>query len=70
MVAATEPKTIQKAMQIVGTLMDEALRNGIIKKNPKKRGNIGEPSKDRNGRGDVDPNLRSCLPSKRVSCIE
>ncbi|GJS82124.1 putative reverse transcriptase domain-containing protein [Tanacetum coccineum] len=32
MVAATEPKTIQKAVQIAGTLTDEALRNGSIKK--------------------------------------
>ncbi|GJU39324.1 putative reverse transcriptase domain-containing protein [Tanacetum coccineum] len=52
MVAATEPSTIQKAMQIAGTLTDEALRNGSIKKNPKKRGNKREPSKDRNGRDD------------------
>ncbi|GJX10329.1 reverse transcriptase domain-containing protein [Tanacetum coccineum] len=52
MVAATEPKTIQKAVQIAGTLTDEALRNGSIKKNPKKRGNRGEPSKDRNVRDD------------------
>ncbi|GJV38687.1 putative reverse transcriptase domain-containing protein [Tanacetum coccineum] len=52
MVATTEPKTIQKAMQIAGTLTDEALRNGSIKRNPKKRGNGGEPSKDRNGRVD------------------
>ncbi|GKB90928.1 reverse transcriptase domain-containing protein, partial [Tanacetum coccineum] len=52
MVAATEPKTIQKAVQIAVTLTDEALRNGSIKKNPKKRGNIGEPSKDRNVRDD------------------
>ncbi|GJV34115.1 hypothetical protein Tco_1394515 [Tanacetum coccineum] len=52
MVAATEPKTIQKAVQIVGTLTDEALRKGSIKKNPEKRGNRGEPSKDRNGRDD------------------
>ncbi|GJU20649.1 putative reverse transcriptase domain-containing protein [Tanacetum coccineum] len=29
---ATEPKTIQKAIQIAGTLTDEALRNGSIKK--------------------------------------
>ncbi|GJZ12823.1 hypothetical protein Tco_0548053 [Tanacetum coccineum] len=35
-----------------GTLTDEALRNGSIKKNPEKRGNVREPSKDRNGRGD------------------
>ncbi|GJZ14972.1 putative reverse transcriptase domain-containing protein [Tanacetum coccineum] len=52
MVAATEPSTIQKAVQIAGTLTDEALRNGSIKKNPEKRGNGGEPSKDRNGRDD------------------
>ncbi|GJT31067.1 hypothetical protein Tco_0911342 [Tanacetum coccineum] len=47
---ATEPKTIQKVVQLVGTLTDEALRNGSIKKNHEKRGNGGEPSKDRNGR--------------------
>ncbi|GKA72637.1 putative reverse transcriptase domain-containing protein [Tanacetum coccineum] len=35
-----------------GTLIDEALRNGLIKKNPEKRGNVGEPNKDRNGRED------------------
>ncbi|GKC07482.1 putative reverse transcriptase domain-containing protein [Tanacetum coccineum] len=52
MVAATEPKTIQKAVQIAGTLTDEALRNGSIKKNPEKRGNGGEPSRDRNVRDD------------------
>nr|GFA87428.1 reverse transcriptase domain-containing protein [Tanacetum cinerariifolium] len=32
MVAAMEPKTIQKAMQISGALTDEAVRNGSIKK--------------------------------------
>nr|GEX37843.1 hypothetical protein [Tanacetum cinerariifolium] len=52
MVATTEPKTIQKTVHIAGTLTDEALRNGTIKKNPEKRGNIGEPSKDRNGKKD------------------
>ncbi|GKE93768.1 putative reverse transcriptase domain-containing protein [Tanacetum coccineum] len=52
MVEATEPKTIQKAMQIAGTLTDEALRNGSIKKNHEKRGNGGELSKDRNVRDD------------------
>nr|GEV25790.1 putative reverse transcriptase domain-containing protein [Tanacetum cinerariifolium] len=50
MVAVTEPSTIQKAVQIAGTLTDEALRNGSIKKNHEKRGIEGEPSKDRNGR--------------------
>ncbi|GJX25682.1 hypothetical protein Tco_0231978 [Tanacetum coccineum] len=37
---------------IAGTLTDEAIRNGSIKKNPEKRGNGGEPSKDRNERDD------------------
>nr|GEV31846.1 hypothetical protein [Tanacetum cinerariifolium] len=40
-----------KAMQISGTLTDEAVRNGSIKK-IKKIGNVGEPSKDKNGRDD------------------
>ncbi|GJZ87316.1 putative reverse transcriptase domain-containing protein [Tanacetum coccineum] len=52
MVTATEPKTIQKAMQLAGTLTDEALRNGSIKRNPEKTGNVGEPSKDKNRRED------------------
>ncbi|GKB55156.1 putative reverse transcriptase domain-containing protein [Tanacetum coccineum] len=51
MVAATEPKTMQKVMHISGTLTDEAVRNGSIKK-VKKRGNMGEPRKDKNGRDD------------------
>ncbi|GKF53755.1 putative reverse transcriptase domain-containing protein [Tanacetum coccineum] len=51
MVAAMKPKTIQKAMQISGALTDEAVRNGSIKK-VEKRGNVGEPSKDKNGRDD------------------
>ncbi|GJT49014.1 reverse transcriptase domain-containing protein [Tanacetum coccineum] len=46
MVAATEPKTIQKDVQIAGTLTDETIRNGSLKKNLEKRGNGGEPSKD------------------------
>ncbi|GKG14425.1 reverse transcriptase domain-containing protein, partial [Tanacetum coccineum] len=41
MVAATEPKTIQKAVQISSALTDEAIRNGSIKK-----------VKDRSGRDD------------------
>ncbi|GKD68903.1 putative reverse transcriptase domain-containing protein [Tanacetum coccineum] len=51
MVAAMEPKTIQKVVQISGALTDEAVRNGSIKK-VEKRGNVGEPSKDKNGRDD------------------
>ncbi|GJR93025.1 putative reverse transcriptase domain-containing protein [Tanacetum coccineum] len=48
---STEPKTIQKAMKISGALTNEAVRNGSIKK-VKKRGSVGEPSKDKNGRDD------------------
>ncbi|GJS81024.1 putative reverse transcriptase domain-containing protein [Tanacetum coccineum] len=51
MVAATEPKTIQKVVQISDALTDEAVRNGSIKK-VEKRGNVGEPSRDKNGRDD------------------
>ncbi|GJU68765.1 putative reverse transcriptase domain-containing protein [Tanacetum coccineum] len=46
-----EPKTKLKAVQISGALIDEAVRNGLINK-VKKRGNVGEPSKDKNGRDD------------------
>ncbi|GJU78191.1 reverse transcriptase domain-containing protein [Tanacetum coccineum] len=55
MVAATEPKTIQKVVQISSALTDEAMRNGSIKK-VKKRGSVGEPSKDRSG---MDDNKRT-----------
>nr|GEU46927.1 putative reverse transcriptase domain-containing protein [Tanacetum cinerariifolium] len=48
MVAEMELKTIQKAVQLAGTLTDEALRNGYIKKNHEKRESEREPSKDRN----------------------
>ncbi|GKE66939.1 putative reverse transcriptase domain-containing protein, partial [Tanacetum coccineum] len=51
MVATTKQKTIRKALQISGALTDEAVRNGSIKK-VEKRGNVGEPSKDKNGRDD------------------
>nr|GFA69214.1 reverse transcriptase domain-containing protein [Tanacetum cinerariifolium] len=51
MVAAMEPTTIQKAMQISGALTDEAVRNGLIKK-VEKRGNARKPSKDRSVRDD------------------
>ncbi|GJT11108.1 putative reverse transcriptase domain-containing protein, partial [Tanacetum coccineum] len=55
MVAATEPKTMQKVMQISSALIDEAVWNGSIKR-VKKRGNVGEPSKDKNG---MDDNKRN-----------
>nr|GEV87586.1 reverse transcriptase domain-containing protein [Tanacetum cinerariifolium] len=51
MVVATEPKTMQKAVQISGALTDEAVWNGSIKK-VEKRGKMGEPRKDKNGRDD------------------
>ncbi|GJR68289.1 putative reverse transcriptase domain-containing protein [Tanacetum coccineum] len=49
MMAATEPKTMQKAVQISGALTDEAVSNKSIKKVEKKR-NVREPSKDKNDR--------------------
>ncbi|GJZ75133.1 putative reverse transcriptase domain-containing protein [Tanacetum coccineum] len=52
MVAATEPTTIQSVVLKDGVLTDEAIRNGSNKKNPKKKGNGGEPIKDRNVRDD------------------
>ncbi|GJZ85965.1 putative reverse transcriptase domain-containing protein [Tanacetum coccineum] len=48
MVAATEPKMIQSVVLKAGMLTDDVIRNGSIKKNPKKRGNGGEPSRDMN----------------------
>nr|GEV65437.1 putative reverse transcriptase domain-containing protein [Tanacetum cinerariifolium] len=49
---ATEPATIQKVVQKAGTLTDEAIRNGSLKKNTENRGNGGEPSRDRNVKDD------------------
>nr|GEZ75034.1 putative reverse transcriptase domain-containing protein [Tanacetum cinerariifolium] len=51
MVEATEPKTMQKVVHISGALTDEAVKNGSIK-NAKKKGNMREPSKNKNGRDD------------------
>ncbi|GJR64632.1 putative reverse transcriptase domain-containing protein [Tanacetum coccineum] len=58
------------ARLISGALTDEAVRNGSIKK-VKKRGNMGEPSKDKNGKDDnkrtrtnVNPvNVRNLAPA-------
>nr|GEV44030.1 cGMP-dependent kinase [Tanacetum cinerariifolium] len=52
MMAAMKPMTIQKAVQIAGTLTVEAIRNRSIKKNLEKRENRGEPNMDRNRRDD------------------
>ncbi|GKE09588.1 hypothetical protein Tco_1413139 [Tanacetum coccineum] len=57
MVETMEPKTIQKAMQIYGALTNEVVRNRSVKK-VEKRGNLREPSKDKNGR---DNNKRTRL---------
>ncbi|GJS39422.1 reverse transcriptase domain-containing protein [Tanacetum coccineum] len=46
------PKSRRIERYIAGTLTDEALRNGSIKKNLENRENVGEPSKDRNVRDD------------------
>ncbi|GKA73551.1 putative reverse transcriptase domain-containing protein [Tanacetum coccineum] len=56
MVAATEPATTQRAVNKAGTLTDEAVGNGSLKKNPEKRRNSGESSRDRNAR---DENKRT-----------
>nr|GEW47109.1 reverse transcriptase domain-containing protein [Tanacetum cinerariifolium] len=51
MVATMKPKTMQKAVQISGALTDDAVRIVSIKK-VEKRGNVEEPSKDKNDRDD------------------
>ncbi|GJW64064.1 putative reverse transcriptase domain-containing protein [Tanacetum coccineum] len=66
MVAITEPKTIQKAVQIAGLLTDEAIRNGSLKKNPEKRGNSRELGRDRNVR---DNNKRSRIGNAFATTI-
>nr|GFC09938.1 putative reverse transcriptase domain-containing protein [Tanacetum cinerariifolium] len=48
--------TMQKAVQIFGALTDEAVRNGSIKK-VEKRGNVWEPSKDKNEAACQDLNI-------------
>nr|GEX33103.1 hypothetical protein [Tanacetum cinerariifolium] len=45
-----ESKRIQWAMKNAGTLIDKAIRNRSIKKNPKKKGNGREPNRDTNAR--------------------
>ncbi|GJV83982.1 putative reverse transcriptase domain-containing protein [Tanacetum coccineum] len=47
----TGAKSMQKTVQISSALTDESVRNRTIKK-VKKKGNVGEPIKDRNGRDD------------------
>ncbi|GKD72766.1 reverse transcriptase domain-containing protein [Tanacetum coccineum] len=52
MVAVMEPTTIQSAILKARVLIDEAIRNGSLKKNTEKRGNGGEPSRDGNVKDD------------------
>ncbi|GJV23428.1 retrovirus-related pol polyprotein from transposon TNT 1-94 [Tanacetum coccineum] len=52
MVVATEPTTIQSDVLKAEMLTDEAIRNGSLRKNTKKRGNGGELSRDGNVRDD------------------
>ncbi|GJT28330.1 putative reverse transcriptase domain-containing protein [Tanacetum coccineum] len=52
MVAATELTTIQSVVLKSGMLTDEAIRNGSLKKNTEKRGNVGELSRNENARDD------------------
>nr|GEZ05037.1 putative reverse transcriptase domain-containing protein [Tanacetum cinerariifolium] len=70
MVVATEPKTMQKAVQISGALTDEAVRNGSIKK-VEKKGNVGEPSKDKNALvlfvKKKDGTLRMCIDYRELN---
>ncbi|GJV10811.1 hypothetical protein Tco_1352352 [Tanacetum coccineum] len=51
MLEAMEPKTMQKAVQVSSALINEAVKNGSIKK-VEKQGNVGKPRKDKNGRDD------------------
>ncbi|GKD28285.1 reverse transcriptase domain-containing protein [Tanacetum coccineum] len=52
MVATTELTIIQSAVLKAEMLTDEEIKNGALKKISKKRGNNGEPSRDRNVRDD------------------
>ncbi|GKE25783.1 putative reverse transcriptase domain-containing protein, partial [Tanacetum coccineum] len=52
LVAATKPTTIQSAVLKARMLTDEAIRNGSLKKNTKKRGNSEELSRKENVRDD------------------
>ncbi|GKD07459.1 putative reverse transcriptase domain-containing protein, partial [Tanacetum coccineum] len=52
MVAATEPPMIQSAILKAGVLTDEAVRNGLLKRTGKRRGDSGESSKEGNVKGD------------------
>ncbi|GJW14875.1 hypothetical protein Tco_0019008 [Tanacetum coccineum] len=50
LVAAMEPRTIKCVVLKAGMLTDEEIRNGSLKKNTEKRGNVGELSRNENVR--------------------
>nr|GEX53156.1 putative reverse transcriptase domain-containing protein [Tanacetum cinerariifolium] len=52
MVTTMKLAIIQEAMKKDGTLTDEAIRNGSLKKNTEKRGNSGKPGRDKNMKDD------------------
>ncbi|GKD49400.1 putative reverse transcriptase domain-containing protein, partial [Tanacetum coccineum] len=60
MVAATEPKTIQKVVQISGALTDEAVRNGSIKKVEKRGKDYRGVPRNVNPVNARNPTVRAC----------
>ncbi|GKB97015.1 putative reverse transcriptase domain-containing protein, partial [Tanacetum coccineum] len=77
MVAATEPTIIQSDVLKAGMLIDEAIRNGSLKKNTEKRGNGGELSRNKNARDDSKVGPRMVNPvnarnptTARGTCFE
>nr|GEY35222.1 retrovirus-related Pol polyprotein from transposon TNT 1-94 [Tanacetum cinerariifolium] len=69
MVAAMKPKTMQKVVQIFGALTDKAVKNGSIKK-VEKKGNVGEASKDKNGRDDNKRSRTGNVFATTVNLVE
>ncbi|GKA23396.1 hypothetical protein Tco_0709358 [Tanacetum coccineum] len=53
MVAAMEPTMIQSVVLKPGVLIDKAIGNGSIKKNPEKRESGKDPSRDRNVKDEI-----------------
>ncbi|GJX08408.1 putative reverse transcriptase domain-containing protein [Tanacetum coccineum] len=66
MVATTEPTRIHSVVLKVGVLTDKAIRNGSLKKNTKKRGNDGEPSRDINFKDDNKRSMTMPMTGPRM----
>ncbi|GJR22647.1 putative reverse transcriptase domain-containing protein [Tanacetum coccineum] len=66
MVATTEPMTIQGAVLKAGVLTNVAIRNGPLKKNIKKRGYGGEPSRSGNVRHRAQIGIRTAQEGEIV----